>query len=376
MPEDSFAPQPVDRITCTVHSLLGEAVTDRLLSLGVKSVLAGNARGVRQRVRSRGWWLPGQTTELDDSPMDVFRVTVPREASPGIAGALIDAGHLRTPGHGMLYVQEVTDYNPDEAPAPLTNATQPSSGILRDMALLTCILSRDADGDALARVALSLGAGVPVISRGMGTGIRDQLGLLRITIPPEKAMVRLLVPAHDAENLRCILIEEGRLDRPGGGFLYQTPVREGLTDPLLRIGRQQHAASMEQIIATLDEIKGSTAWRQRFTPLDERPEQVVCRTRRRYLEITFTCREGRADAWVRAAMEAGAAGGTTAQAQSMVAKDLEAGGAARETGIFCVPVETRDSVLKALLTLLVTDGDAGSGLQTLDVPAVFAHQRG
>lgn len=375
MNDFSLDPKPATRITCMAHRLLASPVMERLARLGAEAALVENARCVRQRVRSRGWGLPGHVTDIDDAPMDVFRTTVPREAADRVARELIEAGELRTPGHGMLYAQDLTEYSRAELPAIEPDPDTRSAGMLQDMVLLTCILSMAGSGEQLARIALTLGAGVPVISRGTGTGIRDRLGLLRIAIPPEKDVVRLMIPAHDADGIRRLLIEEGRLDRPGGGFLYQTPIRAGLADPLLRIGRQRHAASMEQIIAALDDIKEGTAWRKRFVAIEDRPEQVARRTRRNYREITFACSEGRADDWVRVAMAAGAEGATTSHARCLGMGPGEATSVARETGVLCVPAAMADSVLDALRKFAAQSDDSASRIQALDAPAVFAHQR-
>ena len=363
------------RITCMVHRLAANPVMERMNALGADATLVENARCVRQRVRARGWGLPGHATELDDSPMDVFRTTVPRAAADHIARELIEAGELRTPGHGMLYTQDVVEYSRTELPAIEPDPDPRPSGMLHDMALLTCILSTAGSGEQMAGIALTLGAGVPVVSRGAGTGIRDRLGLLRIAVPPEKEVVRLMIPAHDADGIRSLLIEEGRLDRAGGGFMYQTPIQAGLPDPLLRIGRQRHAASMEQIIAALDNLKGGTFWRKRFVATEDRPERVARQTRRPNREITFTCSEGCAEDWVHAAMAAGADGATTAQARRLGADPAEGSGVARETGVLCVPAAKADSVLDALRNFADRSAHRDSCIQALDAPAAFTHQR-
>lgn len=372
MNETPLVPQPMARITCMVHQLFEREVAERLADLGVRDILVENARCVRQRVRQRAWGLLGQAKTLDDSPMDVFRLSVPREAAGRVAAVLVEAAELKIPGHGMLYTQDIVEYGRAEQPL-IEAASAAPVGMLRDMALLTCILSMPGSGDALAQVALALGVGVPVICRGVGTGLRNRLGLLRITIPPEKEIVRFLIPAHDANGIRRLLIEEGRMDRPGAGFLYQTPIREGIADPLMRIGPQGHAASMEQVIAALDDLKGGTGWRKRFAGLEDRPEEVDRRTRRHFREIFFSCSEGNAEDLVRAAMESGAGGATTATADCLRTGRPEDGGGARETGILCVPNQVADAVLHALDEAATRCGELALRVQIVEAPAVFAH---
>ncbi|MCA1809177.1 MAG: hypothetical protein ABR497_07320 [Kiritimatiellia bacterium] len=372
MNEAPAPPRELTRITCMVQHLLEHQVLECLAALGVQSILVENARCVRQRIRPRAWGLPGHVTTLDDAPMDMFRAVVPRAAAGRVLRELAAAADLRIPGRGMLYAQQIVEFS--RTPPLMITPDDAPSGMLRDMVLFTCILSMPGSGERFAEVALTLGAGVPVVSYGIGAGIRDRLGLLRITIPPEKEIVRLVVPAHDAAGIRRLLIEDGRLDRPGGGFLYQTPVCEGLIDPLLRIGRQQHAASMEQIIATLDEIKAGTSWRKRFVGLPA-DEDVALRVRRNYRELTFICAEGGADEYVRAAMAAGAGGATTAGARCLGAGMEDGGGVAREIGMLCVPAGLADAVLQALCVVAAQSADEDCRIQALDAPVVFMHQR-
>lgn len=361
------------RITCTVHQRLGAKVTDCLRALGTQSVLAESARCVRQRMRARGWGLPGLRVDLTDAPMEMFRTTVPRASALRVICELTSAVNLRTPGRGAVYAQDVLETGrlnfPDIAPD-----TDCPKIVLRDLTLLTGILSMAGSGELLAGVALNLGAAVPVISLGTGTGIRDRLGLLRITIPPEKELVHLMVPAHDAAGLQRLLIEEGRLDRPGGGFLYQTPIRAGVVDPLMRIGRQEHAASMEQVIAAIDDLKKGTAWRKRFLgqELSTKDTGPLMRTHR---EIVFVCTEGQADGFVHAAMNAGATGATTARVRHLSFTELEGGIAACVRGILCVPASLESAVMDALCFYARSSDDPAFRLQRIDAPNVFSHQR-
>lgn len=371
--------QNATRITCMIHQRLGGRIAACFAKLGASTVLSENARCMRQRVRKRAFGLPGSVIEYDDAPMEIFRTTVRREAVPAVMQALTAAGDLSTPGRGTLFAQDVIEYRDTELPPMEATDSASTPGLLRDLRLLTCILSTASGGDLLSRVALQLGACVPVISLGTGTGIRDRLGLLRVTIPPEKQIVSLMVPAHDAGGIQRLLIEEGRLNRPGGGFLYQTPVRQGVADALLRIGHQTHAASIEQIIAAVDELKDGTSWRKRFAGIDEQRAHAAYGRSGSFVEISFVCAEGRADGLIRAAMNAGAGGVTTSRLRCLGGSaddDTAAGAAARLRGMLCVPSALRERVLKALCEAIEQENaTATCRLQVLEAPSVFAYQR-
>lgn len=363
----------VSRITCTVHERLGDEVIDCLRRLGAQSVLEENARCVRQRMRTRFFGLPGLRVNLTDAPMKIFRTTVFRTSALRVIGELAAAVDLHTPGRGSVYAQDVLETG-CLIPPDIDPETDRCDVVLREMSLLTGIISQVGSGDFLAGVALKLGAAVPVISLGSGTGIRDRLGLLRITIPPEKELVHLVVPAHDAAGLQRLLIEEGKLDRPGGGFLYRTSIRAGVVDPLMRIGRQEHAASMEQVIAAVDDLKKGTAWRKRFLDMDPSAE-TSGQWMRNHREIIFICTEGQVGEFVNAAMCVGAAGATTARVRRLRFSDAESGVAACERGILCVPATIESSVVEALCRVAHSCDDRAFGLQRIDVPAAFSHQR-
>jgi hypothetical protein len=363
----------VSRITCMVHQQLSGEVTGCFRTLGLQSVLVQGARCVRQQMRARFAGLPGLRVNLTDAPMDIFRATVPRASAERVIGELAAIADLHAPGHGSVYAQDVCEVGRFEPPE-IPPGTEDFGVTLRNLTLLTGILSRVADENVLAVGSLKLGAAVPVISLGSGTGIRDRLGLLRITIPPEKELVHLVIPSHDASGLQRLLVEEGRLNRPGGGVLYQTPIRAGVVDPLMRIGQQDHAATMEQLIAAVDDLKKGTAWRKRFLGMEPGADSAG-RLMRNHREIVFICTEGKTDAFVRAAMSAGAAGATTAQLRRLCFSDAEDGIAACERGILCVPAAMEAAVVDALCQAADSCGDPVFRLQLIDAPVVFSHQR-
>ena len=87
-----------------------------------------------------------------------------------------------------------------------------------DLTGITCIVQRGAS-EAISRVALESSA-VPMITYGNGTGLRNKLGLLRITIPAEKEILRFVVHSGDVDYFLTMLIKKGQLDQPGKGFIY------------------------------------------------------------------------------------------------------------------------------------------------------------
>ena len=116
------------------------------------------------------------------------------------------------------------------------------------------------------------------------------------------------------------MIEAGRLDQPGKGFIYLYPVHHGVVDMKVHHGRTQHAASIEQIVATLDEIKGGAEWRRRTnTETTLKSSKRVCLIN--LIELKLYCDEGRADDLVVAAMAAGESGATISKLKHVCVAD-------------------------------------------------------
>lgn len=359
------------KITLIVHQGLGNQVMEILPALGINYAFVENARCVRQNMNQSFFGLPSLKFELSDAATEIFRMTVASDTAPGVLCCLIEKLELKTPGRGAVFSQDIDELSCNgENDVKLQEAKQ--DRLLSDLMLITGIQSKHGSGQTLFKVALKLGVGVPVVGLGTGTGIRDRMGLLRVTISPEKELVYLMVPAHDAQGLQSLLIEEGHLDRPGGGFLYQTPIRAGMVDPLIRIGRQEHAASIEQIIAAIDDLKKSTAWRKRFFGMEKVSSNQVNFTHR---EISFFCREGSGDSFVEAAMQAGAGGATVSRLRLLQFKEGLDRSVPFEHGVLCVTDSLEQPVLDKLREAGEKSKDTDWSLHSLLAASIFTYKR-
>lgn len=93
--------------------------------------------------------------------------------------------------------------------------------------LITCIVQRG-KADSVIKAALEAGAPGATIYFARGTGVRERLGLLRIAISPEKEVVEVVTPSEKADAIFDAMVEAGKLDIPGMGFIYMTPVSRTL----------------------------------------------------------------------------------------------------------------------------------------------------
>ena len=374
MHESRREPRALSRITCQVHHRLSREITQSLAEMEMDTVLVESGRTVRELRKKRPLNLPGTIVRIDDAPAELFRITVPTEHEPDVMQAMIAAAELDTPGRGSIFSQQISEYStcPIHA-APGKAGIRPGRSLLHDLTLITCILSMPGSGEQIARLALELGTGVPVVTLGEGTGVRDRLGLLRITIPPEKELVHLLVPEHDANEIMRLLIEEGRLDRPGRGLVYRTPVSSGLLDTKLRVGYQEHAASIEQIIAAVDELKRGTSWRKRFASADAFGGDPAAHLRLTNRELAIICSEGRAGELVQAAIAAGAGGATTSRIRRLNLESGDSRATTLERSIISVPANLTEAIIDALFTAGAVSDDGIDRIQLLDAPATFSH---
>lgn len=106
--------------------------------------------------------------------------------------------------------------------------TQHRMTVLTDVALITCIVQRGA-ADALVQAAREAGAQGATISYGRGTGVRERLGVLGIAVDVEKEIIQVVVSTDQADHVFERMYVAGKLDTPGMGFMYLTPLEKAAT---------------------------------------------------------------------------------------------------------------------------------------------------
>ncbi len=114
-------------------------------------------------------------------------------------------------------------------------------------------------------------------------------------------------------------------------------------------GTRRHAASIEQIVAAIDEMKGESRWRAIVGDNDRRAR--TSRVDLRDLQsLSFICDEGRGEELTRVAMDAGASGATTSRLRYAGRLHLGEKGIspAREWITMVVPPSQIDSITSAM----------------------------
>lgn len=297
------------RITGIFHRDLTPVITSALEKTGASEYQIASGRWITLRERKGFFGLMTEAKVLDH-PVDILKILVTPESEPGIMEAIIGSGELTVPGRGSVFSEEVEVYRAHDLCRIFEKEVKETGEckLQKELTGICCIVQRG-EGDAIARVLLDTGTCVPAITFGHGTGVRDKLGLLRITIPAEKEVVSMIASSYDAEALMDLLITTGKLNQPGKGFIYLYPIRAGQINMKVMQGIPRHAASMEQIIVAIDEMRGGSSWRARGGSLE-----IDTLKQDDYLHdlvsLALTCDEGRGEALVQAAMQAGAPGAT------------------------------------------------------------------
>lgn len=251
-------------IVCIADIHIISALDQCLSDLALPLVFVHHAKQISLIDKQRFLGLQ-PVTSLEENRALLYRLYVPTRYETGIMQRIIEATDLKMGGRGCIFARTVhifcgtqfffdTD-NLDRLCGKTENHPP------HEHALISCTISRGV-GESLAHAILELGVCVPVVFFGSGVGLRDKLGLLRITIPVEKEIIWFVVPRSDAELIERNLIPRARLDIPGQGFLYSTNVRAPVVNLRVRQGKRLHAATMEQVIAALDEVRGSSDWRR------------------------------------------------------------------------------------------------------------------
>lgn len=206
--------------------------------------------------------------DLFNDPVEILNFFVPNQLESQVLKSIIRECRLYEPGRGSIFSKHITTFNGfndfqvcNVLDSELSSEEELQGiSIFRRLTQISCTVSRGL-ADDIARPLLHLGV-VPVVSNASGTGLRDQLGLLRITIPREKEFLSIVVGQQEANEVLAKMIEWGKLDRPGRGFIWQNPVEKGLINFKASQRSIGQAASVEQMIAAIDSLKGNFYWRQ------------------------------------------------------------------------------------------------------------------
>ena len=114
--------------------------------------------------------------------------------------------------------------------------------VLTDVALITCIVQRGV-ADDIVQAARDAGAQGATVTFARGTGVRERLGILGVAVEVEKEVINILVSSEQVERIFEKIYFAGKLDTPGMGIIYSTPLEKAATyippDILEKLAKQE-----------------------------------------------------------------------------------------------------------------------------------------
>ena len=100
--------------------------------------------------------------------------------------------------------------------------------VLTDVSLITCIVQRGL-ADGIVRAAQEAGAQGATIYYGQGSGVRERLGILGLTVEAEKEIILIVVADDQLDRIFDKVYLEGQMDTPGMGMMYVTHLDKAAT---------------------------------------------------------------------------------------------------------------------------------------------------
>ena len=99
---------------------------------------------------------------------------------------------------------------------------------ISEVALITCVVQKGL-ADTINNSLLEVGVQGSTVHMGVGTGIRERLGILGVAVDVEREVISVMVPADQTDRIFERIFLAGRLDTPGMGYVYVTPLLQAAT---------------------------------------------------------------------------------------------------------------------------------------------------
>lgn len=236
-------------------------VTQEVLQSGAAHVLSMNSRGALIQQHWYQAFLPAVSLE-----QEMLHFIVPGEEADRLMEQIVIVGKLQLYGAGAIFATPCDEFFcADDYPLWTAGNYQFESKSFdirfkQELVAITHITDRGV-AETIARAAIKAGSQGATITYVRGYGLRDRLGLLRITKQHDKELITVVVDKFDLEAVLQAMSQAGRVDQPGRGFLYQLPVSKGLTNLASVFIAQKHSVSIHQMVKAIDALHGGTHWR-------------------------------------------------------------------------------------------------------------------
>lgn len=303
------------KITLQVPKENYASAIDALTTFGISHYFSQTIRTVALKEKEAFLFFPAKMEQFENNS-EVFKFFIPSDLAKKTLVAFADKLHFGTSGQGSIYAEALNvmateGFDLLNSANTISTHTAENEYIVDSFWGISSILQRG-EADSVIKTVLDLGVAMPNVYFGEGTGFRDKIGLLRVTVPAEKEIVNVAVSDTERDGTMMALIKEGKLDQPGRGFIYDYEIDMGIVNTKLVYAKRRHAASMEQVIGAVDKLNGNTEWRKHTSSVSGNNEvkmlnDLVC--------VTMYSNEGTGDELVALAMNAGSSGATISKAK-------------------------------------------------------------
>lgn len=92
---------------------------------------------------------------------------------------------------------------------------------LSDVYLITCVVE-NGSADKIVKAASDVGSQGATINYARGTGVRDRMGLIGVTIDEQKEIIRIIVSKEQSNRVFESMYLAGDLDIAGKGIMWMT----------------------------------------------------------------------------------------------------------------------------------------------------------
>jgi len=238
----------------------GRVLTE-VLAAGAAQAMGVSARGTLLQQKWYQSLLPAIAPE-----QEMLHFLVPDAEVDSLMEQIVMVGELRLFGAGAIYAvpcEELLCSEDFPLWLPGSYSFQSESFDIKfKTGLLSIVHITDRDAAApIAQAALKAGAQGATITYMRGYGLRDRLGLLRITKSHDKELITVVVDEYDRDAVFEAMAAAGRVDQPGRGLIYQLPISKGLTNLASVFQPSKHSASIQQMVRAIDELRGGADWR-------------------------------------------------------------------------------------------------------------------
>ena len=99
---------------------------------------------------------------------------------------------------------------------------------LTDTTLITAVV-QSGNGEVITDALLEVGIQGSTIHSAMGVGVRERLGALGVAVDAEREVVNVMVSSDEVDRVFERIFLVAKLDVPGMGFMYATPLLQAAT---------------------------------------------------------------------------------------------------------------------------------------------------